>query len=50
MPSPTFVIDQLEEALEERECSDRRITNNGTDPDSGENRRQGDRRDAPQQG
>ena len=39
-----FVIKQLEEALEERQGSDRRKSDGGADPTSGENRRRGDRR------
>lgn len=43
--TPAFVIEQLEEALEEREGSDRRRTDDGLDPTSGADRRKGDRRD-----
>jgi hypothetical protein len=41
---PPFVIKQLEEALEERQGADRRKANEGVNPDSGEDRRKGDRR------
>ena len=44
MKDASFVIEQLDEALEEREGSDRRKDNSGLDPQSGEDRRRGDRR------
>ena len=45
MKDATFVIEQLDEALEERGGSDRRKENVGSDPKSGEDRRKGDRRE-----
>lgn len=45
MKDATFVIEQLDEALEEREGSDRRKRDAGLDPHSGEDRRKGDRRE-----
>lgn len=44
MTSPSFLVDQLEEALEEREGADRRKENAGADPTTGDDRREGDRR------
>lgn len=44
MSNPTFVVEQLEEALEERSGSDRRKRNVGSDPDTGSDRRGADRR------
>jgi hypothetical protein len=48
MKDATFVIEQLDEALEEREGRDRRKENAGGDPTSGEDRRKGDRRQQAQ--
>jgi len=45
MKDSTFVIEQLDEALEEREGQDRRKDNGGLDPQSGQDRRKGDRRE-----
>lgn len=45
MKDATFVIEQLDEALEEREGSDRRKRNVGSDPRSGEDRRKEERRE-----
>ncbi len=42
--NPDFIIEQLEEALEERQGSDRRKNNHGVDPLSGADRRKNDRR------
>lgn len=48
MSNPNIIIDQLEEALEERQGTDRRKSNHGIDPASGADRRKGDRRDTKQ--
>ena len=45
MKDAKFVIEQLDEALEERDGQDRRKLNEGADPRSGEDRRKGDRRE-----
>ena len=45
---PKFVIEQLEEALEERQGNDRRKTDDGADPISGADRRKIDRRKVSQ--
>lgn len=47
--SPKFSIEQLEEALEEREGSDRRKAKKGAEPISGDDRRKNDRRKEAQQ-
>lgn len=39
-----FLMEQLEEALEERQGSDRRKADDGADPISGSDRRKNDRR------
>lgn len=39
-----FVVKQLEEALEERQGADRRKSDVGSNPGSGEDRRKNDRR------
>ncbi len=44
MSNPAFIVEQLEEALEERKGTDRRKQDVGSDPQSGMDRRQGDRR------
>ena len=44
MKDPTFVIEQLDEALEERGGSDRRKKDICSQRPSGEERRKGDRR------
>jgi len=41
---PEFIIEQLEEALEERQESDRRRDSEGLDPTNGDDRRKNDRR------
>ncbi len=45
MSDSPFIIAQLEEALEERQCSDRRKSDEGSNPKTGVDRRHGDRRD-----
>lgn len=47
-PKPSIVMSQIEEALEERQGSDRRKADRGLDPTSGVDRRQQDRRKSAQ--